>query len=255
MSEKISPPVLPTKNAGTNPPAKTAQPVAGGNAPVPSPAVPAAPASPPSLFGGHRGGGKKRADGLAAGSEEAKEADREKNRLRMANKRAGERASVAPPTLPPAPATAQSPAQTVVNGASPVSGSVAPLAAAAAPVVAPTFVAWSARLLEKPARLILKIIDRVRLSALNKKLKLLKLDPALEKEISADFKWKDEATSDFCVALSQCAEIELNRRQVGGAENAHILNVVLSGGELALAHFSVMDKLDKLAIERQAQKT
>lgn len=252
-NEKISPAPLPSKVTGANPAATAAKPVAVGNSPVQPPAVSPPVNSSPALFGGHRGGGKKRADGLAAGSPEAIEADRKKNAARMANKRAQERSAVAPPTLPPAPATAQAPVQAMVNRPSPVPGAVAPLAAAAAPVAAPTFVAWSARLLEKPARLIVKIIDRVRLSSLNKKLKLLKLDPVLEKEIAADFKWKDEATSDFCVSLSQCAEIELNRRQVGGAENAHIINVVLSAGELALAHFQVMDKLDKLALENQAK--
>lgn len=250
-NEKNIPAPLPAKDAGATTASPVAKTGAAGNIQVQPAGNPASVNSSPSLFGGHRGGGKKRTDGLAAGSPEAEEADRKKNRLRMAAKRAGERAAIAPPTLPPAASPAPAPVQAVVNSASPLSGAVASVAVPAASAVAPTFVAWSARLLEKPARLLLKIIDRVRLSSLNKKLKLLKLDPEKEKEIAASFKWKDDAMSDFCTSLSQCAEIELNRRQVRGAENSHVINVALSFGELALAHFQTMDMLDKLAVENK----
>lgn len=98
MDNESSKPVSPPQPGGKTP-AAAAPPVAA--APAVQPVVVAAPAAQSvPLFGGHRGGGKKRADGLPAGSPEAIAADKEKNRLRMAQKRAETKVSPLPPALP-----------------------------------------------------------------------------------------------------------------------------------------------------------
>jgi hypothetical protein len=52
---------------------------------------------------------------------------------------------------------------------------------------APLFVPWSQKQLEKSARLLTKIVDRVRCWSLMRKVRQLKLTPEQEKEIAADF--------------------------------------------------------------------
>lgn len=124
-------------------------------------------------------------------------------------------------------------------------------------MVAPTvpvgtvFVPWTARLLERPAKLLTKIIDRARLWQLSRKVKALNLGADAEKKVLADFEWKDSAMADFNNSLAIVAEIELNKRQVGGSENSHLINLGLSAGELALAHFMALQTLEKMAIESQ----
>lgn len=236
-----------------NDPSKSpAQPVTATPSPalVPVAGIPAAPGSTGPvtaagsvpLFGGHRGGGKQRADGLLAGSEEAREADKKKDRERKASEYARKRTAALPPVLPAAGGLAVSPpvgaAGAVVDGGMPLPA----VAAVAGPVVA-----WKVDFLEKPARLLMRIIDRFRQMDIFRRLDKSNLPPAVKDEIKADAAWKEEARNDFAGALAQCATVELNRRAVG-AQNAHWINLTLSSGELALAHFTLCDRIDKLVL-------
>ena len=78
--------------------------------------------APPYLYGGHRGGNKRRKDGLCAGSPEAIAADREKDRLRKKRSRAAASEAVYYPFTPGTPDGAQTelpafaPAATNSNG-------------------------------------------------------------------------------------------------------------------------------------------
>ena len=88
---------------GTPPGASTPPAVAGvgaSNKP-PTPPVAASAAASVPLFGGNRGG-KKRGDGLAPGSAEAIQADRDKEAKRKRDERAQRRNLVEPPPLPSA---------------------------------------------------------------------------------------------------------------------------------------------------------
>jgi hypothetical protein len=240
-----------------NEPLKPTPPV---NAPVAPPAVqPAFVGAPASqsvpLFGGHRGGGKKRADGLPAGSPEAIAADRKKDALRQAANRAKKNGAALPATLPAAVAAVQTPSAPVAVGASPVPGPVAGVAVAAAPL----FVPWSQKLLEKPARLLTKIADRLRCWSLMKKVRKLGLTSEQEKEIASDLKWKDDVVADFNLALAECATVELNKYQVSGAAHSHWINLAMCGGEMALVHVQTLERLEKMvaanAAARQEAKT
>ena len=253
MSEKL-PAALPA-NAGATTPDAALKNLAAESAPLATAAVAAAPNSPPALFGGHNGGGKKRLDGLIAGSPEAIEADREKNAARMRAVRAAKKGATLPPPLPPANSPEPDAADPLAGSSNAVPGPVAAVAVPAVAVVAGVFVPWTSRLLEKPARLLTKIVDRARIWQLNKKLRLLKLDSAKEKEMQESFSWKAEAVADFNASLAACAEVELNKRRVGGAENSHLINLALSGGELAYAHFQTLELLEKLAIENRKPET
>lgn len=193
------------------------------------------------LFSGHRGGGKKRADGLPAGSPEAIEADKLKDRARKNAANAAKRVAALPPPLPGAPSPAAN-TPVVVGGNAPV----VPGAVAGAPIIAAGFVGWQQKLLEKPAKLITKIADRFRCWQLTKKVRQLKLSPEIEKEILADLKWKDEVVADFNASLSECAVMELNRRRIPGAQNSHWINLAMCGGEMVLVHLQTLDRLEKL---------
>ena len=231
---------------GKTPAGTIDRPLAGPPTPPLATVAGAAAGSVP-LFGGHRGGGKKRYDGLPAGSPEAIEANKKKDRERKKVSNDAKRVAALPAPLPAAGAVATAPpagaAVALGDGGMPL-----PVPApAAGPVVA-----WSARLLEKPARLLTRILDRFRQMDIFRRLDKTNLPPALKAEIKADAAWKEDARNDFAGALAECATVELNRRNVG-AQNAHWINLGMSGGELALAHFALCDRIDKLVLAANAK--
>ena len=244
MSEKSSQPVA--AHTATNPQPPNSAPVAG----QPSGVAPVAPAASvaPALFGGHRGGGKKRSDGLVAGSPEAKEADRiaemERGRLR----RFAKKVAALPPPLPGVASPAGHTAAPLAAGESVLPAAMAGVAGVAG--VAPMFVPWSTRVLEKPARLLTKIIDRVRVWSLTKKIRTLELAAKDEKEILADLAWKESAVADFNAALAEAATVELNKRTVPGAANSHWLALAMSGGELVYAHTEALNRIEALVLKK-----
>ncbi len=253
------PPALPGAKAGTGNPAPVAQParhpvaVGTGNGAAPAqPAPVAAPAvSKPELFGGHRGGGKKRSDGLIAGSPEAIEADRKKNAERMRLERAAKKNANLPPALPRVAASAESEIAPPADAARVVP--VAPLGAAGSvPVVAgaaPMFVAWQQRVLEKPAKLLGKILDRWRSYKRAAQVKRLHLSPSAEKEILDRMAWRAEVLNDFAVALSETTTTELNKRMVPGAEHSHWINLAMSAGELVYLEINNSQTIESLILE------
>ncbi len=254
MSEKTSP--TPVVAGSESKPVTVATNVAVGTGPQSS-AANSQPASPlpksPVLFGGHKGGGKKRADGLVAGSEEAKAVDREKNRVRMAEKRAAEKMAALPPALA-RPTDSPGNARVPLAGSSPVdAGAVVPVAVG--PAVLPTFVAWSQKMLERPVKLLTKIFDRVRVASLMEHVRKLGLSKADEAEAEKRMRYKDEQIADFNAALTNCAVIELNKRQIGGADKAHWLELAMTSAELVNCHLDTVDWLEKKVLERaQAEK-
>jgi len=205
-----------------------------------------APAQSPALFGGHRGGGKKREDGLVAGSPEAKAADNEKAQIRMAAKREEERkkkVASLPQTLPSVanpPANAAAP-PAADNGAVPVSASGAVTGVG----LVPTFVAWSGTMLARPIKLLTKIVDRVRCSKPMERVRKIGCDKETEKEIEQRLRYKQEQLEGFNAALANCAVIELNKRQVPGAQHSHRLELAMTTG---------VDFLEKKILEK-AEKT
>lgn len=239
MNENLKP--VPPGAAGATAAAAVNAPVANSAGGVGAPLGTAAGQSVP-LFGGHRGGGKKRKDGLPAGSPEAKEADRKKDRERKVESRSAKKSAALPPPLPGVLASNKNPAAPLAGSSSALPVSLPGVAGAAAPL----FVAWSQKLLERPAKLVTKIADRVRCWSLMKKIRQLGLTPDQEKEIAADLKWRDDVTADFNSALAECATIELNKRRVPGSENSHWLNLAMCGGEMALVHVQTLERIEKM---------
>ena len=231
---------VPAGQPGGKAPAPAAAPVAG-QPPVQSAAVPASPNRPAPLFGGHKGGGKKRADGLPAGSLAAIEADKAKDRerKRLANlKTKAENPAPLPPAVAPPP-----------NSGAPVAADPGGVPGAVAPVagVAGLAYAWSARQLQKPAKLVVRILDRARQWDIFRRLDKSKLPPEIKAEIKRDAEWKEAAQNDFADALADCAAIELNKHQVNSA-NAHWITLGMSASELAMAHFALTARIDKLIL-------
>lgn len=108
-------------------------------------------------------------------------------------------------------------------------------------------------MLAKPVKLLTKIVDRVRVWSLRKKIVALQLEPADEKEIMSGLAWQEGAVNDFNDALADFATIELNKRQVPGAEHSHWAAVLMSGGELVLSHVNTLNRLEELLLKKQAQ--
>ncbi len=255
MSEKnpnkVPPVAVAAGNGGVSKPAETA---AAGPAEkiAPAPVVQpvAAGAKPPELFGGHRGGGKKRADGLVAGSPEAIAVDKEKDRLRVAEKRAGKAVAALPPTLPGATPPPANAAAALAAGASADVVSVAG-AAIAAPVVAlPRFVEWTLKPLERLVKVATKIADRLRVAGLMSRLKKIGFDKETKEEAEKRFTYKAEQVADFNAAVANATVIELNKRRVPGGEHSHWLEVLMTGGELVSCHLDTVDWLEKKLLEK-----
>ena len=242
QSKPASPDVGAAVQSGTQPSAPVAQPVA---------AVP----KPPVLFGGHKGGGKKRADGLVAGSEEAKAVDREKNRVRMADKRAAQKASSLPPALARPADAAPNASVPLAAGEPPLAPAVAGAAGVLGMAAAPTFVAWTQKMLERPTRLFTRIVDRFRTGALMRRIHKLGLPKDVESEAEKRMRYKEDQIADFNSALSNCMVIELNKRRVPGAEHSHWLELGMTGGELINCHLDTVDWLEKQILAKaEAEK-
>ena len=191
-----------------------------------------------AAFGGLYGG-RKRADGLVPGSPEAKKADLAKDaaRKREARARLAEQTSPAlPSSLPGSGVVADSPAVPVADNATPVP-------AAASGFVVP----WSVRVLQKPARLITRVIDRLRQIHLFKKLDKAQLPEPVARELKKDLAWSEAAVNDFADALAECAAIELNKAQISSV-NQHWINLGITGAELMASHFSLASRIDQLVL-------
>jgi hypothetical protein len=251
MPNEISSPVPPGNPGATAAKAAVANvaaalpPAKPGNAGA---GVPASP-KPPALFGGHKGGGKKRLDGLVAGSPEAREADLKKDRERKRLKNLEKKSADTAAPLPSLPAAPVSPAATAGPAALPAAVPVAGVAAVATLGASPLFVPWTERHVKPLADLAMRIVDRFRVGSLMKRVKKLNLTPPAEKEIERDLAWKEKALADFNQALTESAVTELNRRTVKGAEHSHWGRLAMCGGELYLAHTAALDRLEKLVLE------
>lgn len=106
------------------------------------------------------------------------------------------------------------------------------------------------RLLEKPAKLLTRILDRLRLRDIFRRLDKSTLPDNVKAEIKQDAEWSQATQNDFATALADATAIELNKRQVG-AQNAHWFNLGLSAGEMVLAHYTLCDRIDKLILEQK----
>ena len=259
MNEKTFQVVPPGVPGGKTPPQNNG-PVAGtakpSAAPQPLPSSDSPRSSQP-LFGGHKGGGKKRADGLVAGSPEAIQADKDKNAERMRLARAAEKNSAVPPPLPSVVSPAGSPNVPATAGGNALPAAVAgvALSPAVVAVAGPAVVPWTEKVLQRPVRLLTKILDRVRTSSLMQRIRKLDLTKDQEKEIEGDIAYKAEVLADFNNAVANCAAIEMNKRNVAGAQHSHWLDVVFTGGELVNLHLSTVDKLEKMVAENLRAKT
>jgi hypothetical protein len=251
-NSKMSEPVqknLPPQNASGAAQPGTAAGVAGESAVQPA-AVPAAAAQSPAAFGGHRGGGKKRLDGLPAGSPEAKEASLKADAERQRVKRAAKKIAALPPPLPGVLAAAQNKSDALAGGGIALPAAVAGVALA--PGVAPAAVPWLKKTLERPAKLFTKILDRLQAYRLTRRIRAIKLEKKDEDALLEAVNWNEGAMADFTDALAETATVELNKRRIGGAENSHLISLAMTGGALVLSHSELSQRI--AALELKAKK-
>ena len=109
-------------------------------------------------------------------------------------------------------------------------------------------VPWTTKLLEKPARLFTRVLNRLAQMQIGSRLAKTTLPPKLQEEIRAEAEWKEGAINDFAASLSEVATIELNKRNVP-AQHAHWSNLAISAGELVLAHVTLCNRIDRLVKE------
>lgn len=211
----------------------------------------AAAAKPPELFGGHRGGGKKRADGLVAGSPQAIAADKEKDAARKRDIRAGKKVAALPPVLPGVALPGEGATLPLAAGEPALAGTVADAANGSVVVLPPpTFVSWSEKILGRPIKLATRILDRFRVGKLMERIRRLGLEKADEAEAEKRIAYKQQQLDDFNAAMTNCAVVELNKRSVRGAEHGHWLELAMTTGELVNCHLDNVDWLEKKLLEK-----
>jgi len=260
---------------GDKNPAGTAATPPGGTIP---------PHQSPAAFGGHKGGGKKRTDGLIAGSPEAEKVDRDNNALRMFLNRQEsnpsphfatefaarlqgilpihrqkfqERAkeiSAKSPALPAALPGKANPAGdapvSMAAGEPDLSVPVVGIAGSDPAVLAPTFVPWSEKVIGRVVKVFTKIVDRIRVGKLMQRIRSLGFTPEVEKEAEARLAYKAEQINDFNAALTNCAVTEANKRRVPGAQHSHWIELALVSGELVNSHMDNVDWLEQKLLEK-----
>lgn len=204
----------------------------------------------PARFGGHKGGGKKRQDGLLAGSPEAIAADKKKDAERKASSRAQAKVAGVPPPIPSVAVSAGSAPVPMAGGSpapagSPVPSNIIPF---------PTFVPWQEKVVGRIIARITKIADRFRCSSLMKRVRRLGLNKEDENKIEGQMRYKDEVISDFNNAVTVCVTTELNKHQVPGAEHSHYLDVLVCGTELVTHHMDTVDMLEKMILKNEEMK-
>lgn len=189
---------IPASTAATATPkgAASSLPVADGGPLSQSPSSPAVSPPPrPAAFGGNATG-RPRQDGFAPGSEEAKAADREKERLKKQRQRAKARA-LNPPVLPsrvapPAPPVA---GQTQAPVAPQIVGAVSP----SAPAV--DFIAWTPDDFKEIVAELVPTVEQQRVKKLTEKAAKAKLPAELLREVEKDSRWDEttKKTLNLCV--------------------------------------------------------
>jgi hypothetical protein len=122
-----------------------------------------------------------------------------------------------------------------------------------APVAGPVVVLWNPRLLEKPAKLVTRIVDRLRTAPLVKKLDHPRLPSEMRAECQKSIQLPPEALADFSHALADCAAVELNKRGVGAGQS-HWLTLAGSAAEVIAHTLSASERIDKLIAKLEEEK-
>ena len=109
-------------------------------------------------------------------------------------------------------------------------------------------VLWTQGMLERPARLMVRIGDRLRIAALVKRLEASPVPKAVREQVKDSLALAEAAKADFAGAIARAATVELNKRSIGGAQHTHWLDVAMTGAELVNAHLQTVEKIDELIL-------
>ena len=199
-------------------------------------------------FGGLRAG-RKRADGLVPGSDEALAADREKERLRKARQRARQRAEN-PPALPavaddgePLPGLDAAPLDTGEAPGGDLGG--VPGAECGAPVP------WDAASLAPLIEQLLPTLEAASVARITRKAAAAKLPADLLRAVENDSRWPKPAAKVLQMAGPQLAAKWLNKTGVS-AEHQLEVAVLSAVGCIVAGQSAVLSRLEKIIAEKAA---
>ncbi len=106
------------------------------------------------------------------------------------------------------------------------------------------FAAWSGKLLARPWKLVVKIVARLRVAARRKEVEATPLPAEVKAEILKAVDYAEETKAQLAEALANASAVELNKRQVGGAENAHLLDVGICLADVVNQDLEVSAKIN-----------
>ena len=103
-------------------------------------------------------------------------------------------------------------------------------------------------MLERPMKLAVRIGDRLRIAALMKRLDASPVPEPVKAKVKESLALADGLKSELGSALGHAVAIELNKRQVSGAQHSHWLDVGMLGAEAVNAHLATLEKLEELIL-------
>lgn len=109
-------------------------------------------------------------------------------------------------------------------------------------------------MLERPAKLLVRIGDRLRIAALVKRLDASPVPAPVREEVKKSLALADNLKAELGTAVGNAVAIELNKRNVGGAQHSHWLDVAMLSAEALNAHLDTMAKIDELILACAEQK-
>jgi hypothetical protein len=194
------------------------------------------------LFGGYRGG-RKRKDGRAPGSTDAVRADKDRDAERKRMERAEAAALHDSPALPAGPAIVHAlPAQTI-----PVVGLPGPEPFAPQPEVR-----WEAKDVEKLVRQFVALTEELCTKSITGRCQKANLSAAIVKEIENDAAWSASAKKMIEEGGSELAAKYLNDSGISPELKPFIL-ISIGGLEIAINHQKVLKRLDQIISSKKSK--
>ena len=110
-------------------------------------------------------------------------------------------------------------------------------------------------MLERPMKLAVRIGDRLRIASLMKRLDASPVPEPVKAKVKESLALAEALKSELGSALGNALAIELNKRQVSGAQHSHWLDVGMLGAEAVNAHLATLEKLEELILASAGQET
>lgn len=115
-------------------------------------------------------------------------------------------------------------------------------------------------MLARPWKLVVKIAARMRVASRRKQIEETPLPAEVKAEICRALDYAEDSKTQLAEVLANATAIELNKRGVGGAQNAHLIDVGICLADVVNQDLELSDKINQavatyLAAQEKAKAT